>query len=447
MTHKDLTLGDLLIQRKDKIKILPDKEYLLVTISNKGKVKLRSKCKGKLIRAHSAFRVKSGDFIYSRLSVHTGAFGLVPEELDNAIVTNEMPCFEIRHELIIPDILLSLMKSFNVLWQLSQMTKGAGRVRVKENMLLRIKVSLPSISKQFPIKKVINQSDIWQENLIIETEKQKSLLKKYRQAILQQAIEGNLTEDWRARNPHTRPASELIKNISYQKYQFIKQKKIKKQNSLSTIKPNEAPFKIPRTWQWCRLGDLGYFCGGGTPSKSKNEYWHNGNIPWITPKDMKKPQLEDSLVKITQAGVDNSSAKIIPPKSLLFVVRGMILIHTFPTAINICEVTMNQDMKALIPFLHGLEYFLLMCLNALSPTMLSLVRKSTHGTRRLEIESYLNLLIPLPPFSEQQEIVRRVEEKFTLCNKFEAEINTSKHTAETLSSATLQEFFKQNNET
>jgi len=88
-------LCELLVQRKEQVIIDPDFEYSLVTISKKGEVKLRERKKGTLISAQKGYITKAGDFIYSRLSVHTGAFGIVPQELDNALITNEMPCFEI----------------------------------------------------------------------------------------------------------------------------------------------------------------------------------------------------------------------------------------------------------------------------------------------------------------------------------------------------------------
>lgn len=310
--------------------------------------------------------------------------------------------------------------------------------------MLPLKIHLPDKEVQNAIlNRFLNTEDEYQD-LITEIEKQKKLLAKYRQAILQEAIEGKLTADWRDKNPDVEPAAELLKRIAAEKAKLVKQKKIPKQNPLTKIKPEEKPFDVPESWEWCRLGGFGHFCGGGTPSKSEKKYWDEGNIPWVTPKDMKRSRIDSSQIQITQSGVYNSSAKIIPPMSLLFVVRGMILIHTFPIALNTIEVTVNQDMKALMPFAPDMEDFLLMFLNSLSPVMLSMVRKSTHGTRRLETESYVNFPVPLPPLSEQQEIVRRVEARFALCDQLEAQINASSHIAETLSAAILQELFDQN---
>ncbi len=88
--------------------------------------------------------------------------------------------------------------------------------------------------------------------------------------------------------------------------------------------------------------------GGGTPSKAHPEYY-KGEIPWVTPKDMKSEYISNSMDHVNQDGVDNSSAKLIPVNSVLMVIRSGILNHTLPVAINTTVVTVNQDMKAYIP--------------------------------------------------------------------------------------------------
>ncbi|MEA1899724.1 MAG: hypothetical protein U9N47_03010 [Thermodesulfobacteriota bacterium] len=131
---KKVKAGDFLEQRKKQLLIEADIEYLLVTISNKGEVKLREKKKGSLINAQKGYCVKAGDFIYSRLAVHTGAFGIIPSALDGALVTNEMPSFEINDSKIHPDILISLLNIPTIKWQLTQLTKGMGTGQLHQNL-------------------------------------------------------------------------------------------------------------------------------------------------------------------------------------------------------------------------------------------------------------------------------------------------------------------------
>lgn len=97
------------------------------------------------------------------------------------------------------------------------------------------------------------------------------------------------------------------------------------------------------------LKDLGKWSGGGTPSKSKLDYWEDGTIPWVSPKDMKTDHIVDCEDHITQAAIDESTAKLIPAGSVLIVTRSSILSHTLPVAVTTIPVTINQDLKALTP--------------------------------------------------------------------------------------------------
>ena len=110
----------------------------------------------------------------------------------------------------------------------------------------------------------------------------------------------------------------------------------------------DPPFDIPTRWTWARLHTLGKLKGGGTPSKARDDFW-NGSIPWVSPKGMKVDYLSDAQLSITEAAIAHSAANLIEPDSVLFVVRGMILAHSFPIAVTRVPLAINQDMKALVP--------------------------------------------------------------------------------------------------
>jgi type I restriction enzyme, S subunit len=167
---------------------------------------------------------------------------------------------------------------------------------------------------------------------------------------------------------------------------------------------SESPPGVQGTFPWkpCRLGDLGAWQSGGTPNKSKREYW-SGSVPWVSPKDMKTPYLEDAIDHISQTAVDDG-ARLVPTNAILVVVRGMILAHTFPVAITRRPLAFNQDMRALVPSQDCDPHYLLFWLQDQSPAILKLVDESTHGTKRLPIEALQNLPIKLPPLEEQRAI-------------------------------------------
>jgi type I restriction enzyme S subunit len=156
------------------------------------------------------------------------------------------------------------------------------------------------------------------------------------------------------------------------------------------------------------LRDIATIRGGGTPPKSNPYYW-SGQIPWITPKDMKARQISDSIDHITKAAVQETAAKLIEPGAVVVVVRGMILAHTFPSAVLRVRAAINQDMKALIPNGEIDAEFLCSYLWATNATIIDLVEKSTHDTRKLETEKLLAIPIPLPPIPEQRCIVAELD--------------------------------------
>ncbi len=154
--------------------------------------------------------------------------------------------------------------------------------------------------------------------------------------------------------------------------------------------------RLTGVYPLCRLEDVVAIRGGGTPSKADPFYW-DGLIPWITPKDMKVREILDSIDHISERATRETAAKVIDPGAVLVVVRGMILAHTFPSAILAVPAAINQHMKALVPGDSLLSDFLCALLWAFNSRFLSLVDKSTHDTRKLETGKLLRSVIPLPP--------------------------------------------------
>lgn len=190
----------------------------------------------------------------------------------------------------------------------------------------------------------------------------------------------------------------------------------------------EPPFVIPQNWQWTRLRALGRLKGGGTPSKARDDFW-NGQIPWVSPKDMKVDYVASAKLRITEAAISASAASLIEQGSLLFVVRGMILAHTFPVAISQAQLAINQDMKAITLTNPELADFVLRALKGLAPEMLSRVQRSSHGTCRIEASDFNDFLIPIPPLAEQHRIVDKVDTLLALCDELEAAVSTANTTS------------------
>lgn len=155
------------------------------------------------------------------------------------------------------------------------------------------------------------------------------------------------------------------------------------------------------------LSEIVVVTGGGTPSRHNPMYWE-GDIPWATPKDMKRDVILDSQEHISEEGVRNSPAKLLNAASVLIVVRGMILARTVPVARVERPMAINQDMKALAPMSGVRSDYLWAWLLCCGDELLSRVGKSTHDTRKLESDALLSLPVHVPDESNQQDFVERV---------------------------------------
>lgn len=161
--------------------------------------------------------------------------------------------------------------------------------------------------------------------------------------------------------------------------------------------------------EWIRLADVGTIYGGGTPSKSRPSFW-GGDIPWISPKIMKTAVIGGSPERITKAGLEATTGKLIPPAAVLFVVRGMILARDVPVAVNTCPLVINQDMKAILPRKGVDAFYLATMMRGAERELLNMVDVAGHGTCKLTTERWSELRIPLPSINDQRRIVARTRE-------------------------------------
>lgn len=144
---------------------------------------------------------------------------------------------------------------------------------------------------------------------------------------------------------------------------------------------------IPDHWRLVPLKRFVKVLGGHTPSTENPAYW-DGDVPWVSPKDMKREVLTDSIDHVSDKAVSECGLAVISPDATLVVVRGMILAHSFPVARNSVPVTINQDMKALRPISDVLPEYLPWLLRGVKPIVLSLTEQSAHGTLALRTDKF-----------------------------------------------------------
>jgi len=234
--------------------------------------------------------------------------------------------------------------------------------------------------------------------------------KQIRQTILDLAIRGELVPQ----DPTDEPASVLLERIRAEKEQLIKDKKLKRDKKES--EPiDEVPFELPEGWEWCRLGEIGEIIGGGTPQTSVEEYW-NGEVSWITPADLSNytdKYITKGRRNITQLGLENSSATLIPKGGILFSTRapiGYVVIAGKP-------LSTNQGFKSLYPFIDISKEFVYYFLLAEKERIKLLASGTTF--QELSASAFSKILIPLPPLAEQHRIVQKIEQLLTIVDTIE----------------------------
>jgi len=233
-------------------------------------------------------------------------------------------------------------------------------------------------------------------------------IKQLRQTILDRAIRGQLV----SQDPTDEPASVLLERIRAEKEELIKEKKLKREKRES--QPiEEVTFEIPEGWVWCRLGEIGIWGSGVTPSRNKKEYY-DGNIPWLKTGDLNDSYIYETSELITDLAVKDCSLKKIPIGSVLIAMYGATIAKLGLLEI---EVTINQACCACTPFSGIVNKFLFYYLFSQKQN----IKDKAEGGAQPNIskEKLINFPFPLPPLKEQHRIVQKIEQLFALVDIIE----------------------------
>ncbi len=277
--------------------------------------------------------------------------------------------------------------------------------------------------------------------------KKDKLLKAVKQAILQEAIQGKLTEDWRAlrqaQEPPLESANELLKRIKAEKALRQAQGKMRKEKPLPPITEEEIPFELPEGWVWCYINELGDLYTGNSINKSEKEAKYTKQqkgFVYIGTKD----------VEFDMKGISYNTGVIIPNKELdkfKIAPKNTVLIcieggsSGKKIGITTQNVCFGNKLLVANTYLNEISNYLFYLYNSLH--FKSEFDKQRRGLRGgVSVNSFKNIKIPLPPLAEQKVIVEKVESIMQKISAMEEEINKSEQNAQMLMQAVLKEAFE-----
>lgn len=237
-----------------------------------------------------------------------------------------------------------------------------------------------------------------------------------REKILDLVMRGKLVPQ----DPDDEPASVLLEKIKAEKEELIKEKKIKKSKPLPEITDDEKPFEIPDSWEWVRFGDVVTFSLGKTPKRADNKYWHKGDVPWVSVSDLGKEKfLLRTKESITSKALnDVFKGRLAPSGTLLMSFKlsiGKVGILNMAAVHNEAIISINPIID-INHITRDYLYYVLPILSNKSDYTPAIKGKTLNKT-------LLNdLIVPLPPLSEQSRIAAKIAQLFALLRKVESSI-------------------------
>lgn len=286
-----------------------------------------------------------------------------------------------------------------------------------------------------------------------ELTRQQSLIKRLRQQVLQESIEGKLTADWRARNPDAEPASEPLKRITAEKVQLVKDKKIKAQKPLPPITDEEKPFDLPQGWEWMKVEHFlqhdrrGMITGPFGSALQKSEHQAAGVPVWGI-ESIKNGQFTyKNKIFVTERKAIELKSFVAAPGDLIISRSGTIdEVCVIPMDVESGLISTNLLRVSILVQIINPQYFCFLFKGCAS--VLEQLKELCSGSTRLFLNQNIlkSLLFPVPPISEQQAIVTKVEKLLAICDQLETQITQNQAHAEQLMQAVLKEAFSHNSE-
>ena len=335
--------------------------------------------------------------------------------------------------------------------------KGAANVSLSVTAISNIEVPLPSLVEQKKILGKIDSISNEHEDFLNELDVQIDLFGKLRQAVLQEAIEGKLTVEWRTQNPELisgdNHASKLLEKIKAEKERLIKEgntstklsTRIKKDASraqsrgkpLAPIADAEKPFDLPDGWVWCRLGEIADGFQYGSSAKSSK----SGKVPVLRMGNLQNGSIDLNNLVYTNNN-DEISKYTLRSGDLLFN-RTNSRELVGKTAIFNGEDAIYAGYLVRFHMADKIDaYFTNYVMNSTyHRNWCNTVKADALGQSNINATKLRNYVLPLIPIKEQNAIVERVDKLMAMIDELEKQVSEREEQSEMLMQSVLQEAF------
>ena len=303
--------------------------------------------------------------------------------------------------------------------QLADAASGTGQPNVNGQSLSNLIIPLPPLAEQHRIVSKI-------EELLPKVEEygkaqealdklNEELPERLKKSILQEAIQGRLVPQ----DPNDEPASVLLDRIRKEKAKLVKEGKLKKKDLKETpVEENEMPYNLPGSWKWIRFGDLISVSTGKTPARGEAEYWSGNDYPWVSISDMKQGEIVNCTKEfISKKAANDCFHNEISKIGTLIMSFKLTVGRTSILGIDayhneaIISIKTYADNKNII---RDYLAFILPIIANLGDS------KDAIKGKTLNSKSIYNLMLPLPPLSEQHRIVNKIEQLFNEIDKLKS---------------------------
>jgi type I restriction enzyme S subunit len=443
-----MKLGDIITLRKgNTIEIQNSETYRISGVQNYGKgVVVRREVKGAELTMRQYQVIEPNQLMWCKVDTKNGAFGITHSEHTGALASPNMALADINLERADPSFLETLFRVQSFADYITHLSSGTtNRKYLTPRELLR-QVTLPDWGPDQQRAFVSKLRKIEECGLAHEITHQQSLLAKLKQAILQEAIQGKLTADWRAANPDVEPASQLLQSIQAEKARLIAAKKLRPEKPLPKIAEDEIPFEIPKGWVWCRFGAvvLAYEAGSSFKCEDReviDQEWGVIKTSAITSGNFLKRENKFLCYDKPQ----DVSAQISVGDLIFCRASGSKGLAGTCAIVRECDRNLLLSDKTIrVPLMEGINQKYI-ALHNHSPHSKAYFNTLSMGKstsmNNVTRDELLRKPIPLPPLAEQAAIVERVEALMATCRALEAEIEQSRAHAAHLLQAVLKEAF------